>query len=174
MINGRVSVPTPANEPVLGFAPGSAERQALKTALADLKGRRPEIPLWIGSKRVRTGRLGECRPPHERAHLLGTFHEAGAKETRDAIEAARKASAGWAELDFRARAGIFLKAAELLAGPWRARMNAAAMLVQSKNVYQAEIDIACELIDFWRFNVHFAEQIYEMQPASSKGVWNYA
>jgi 1-pyrroline-5-carboxylate dehydrogenase len=173
MIQGRPPVPVPVNEPVLSFAPGSPERAALKDALADLRGRRVDLPLWIGGKQVRTGKLGEIRPPHERSLLLGKHHMGGAKETRAAIDAALAAAPAWAETDFHTRASIFLRAAELLAGPWRARMNAAAMLIQSKNVFQAEIDIACELIDFWRFNVHFAEQIHAIQPISPKGFWNY-
>jgi len=172
-MNGRISVPKPANEPVLSYGPGSPEKKLLKAKIAELRSQKLEIPLYVGGKEIRTGRLADCRCPHEHGHLLGRYHQAGPKEIILAVEAARRARRDWAAMPWHARAAIFLKAAELLAGPWRDTLNAATMLCQSKNVFQAEIDSACELIDFLRFNVYFAERIYEEQPLSSKGVWNY-
>ncbi|MDE1976866.1 MAG: L-glutamate gamma-semialdehyde dehydrogenase, partial [Elusimicrobia bacterium] len=171
-MNARFAVPTPKNEPVLNYAPQSLERAALKARLTELKSRKADIPLYIGSKELRTGKTGECRPPHERGFLLGRYHEGGAKEALAAARAALAARAEWAQTPFEQRAAIFLRAAELLAGEFRQTLNAATMLAQSKNAYQAEIDAACELIDFLRFNVHFAEQIYAEQPISPAGAWN--
>ncbi len=172
-MNSRPSVPIPVNEPLLGYAPGSPEKKALKARLREMKTREVDIPLYIGGKEVRTGKTQECRPPHEHSHRLGRFHLAGSKEVSAAIAAALKARREWAATPPQARAAIFLKAAELLANDWRWTLNAATMLCQSKNVHQAEIDSAAELIDFYRFNVHFAEKIYEQQPLSSRGTWNY-
>lgn len=174
MLNGRPNVPKPTNEPVLGYAPGSAERAALKAELKRQSRKEIEIPLVIGGKRVKTGKYGDCRCPHDHQHLLGKYHRAGNKEVELAAEAAAKAWPEWARMPWEQRASIFLKAADLLAGPWRDRLNAATMLGQSKNVFQAEIDAACELIDFWRFNPWYAQKIYEEQPPiSPRGVWNY-
>jgi len=174
MLNGRPMVPEPDNEPVLSYAPGSAERAALKAELKRLSRKHVEIPLVIGGKRVKTGKLGDCRCPHDHKQVLGKYHRAGKKEVDMAAEAAAKAWPDWARMPWEQRAAIFLKAADLLAGPWRNTLNAATMLAQSKNVFQAEIDAACELIDFWRFNPWYAQQIYEEQPPiSARGVWNY-
>lgn len=172
MSNAFFRVPTPLNEPVKGYAPGSKERAELKQALADLKGQQVDIPMYIGGQEVRTGRTLPITPPHDHQHVLGQFHEGDAGHVTQAIEAALAARSAWAELAWQERAAIFLKAAELLAGPYRARLNAATMLGQSKNAFQAEIDAACEFIDFLRFNVHFMQEIYQQQPASSPGMWN--
>ena len=171
-MNARVQSPKPSNEPVFEYRPGSPEREKLKKRLAQLKAERPVMPMYIGDKEVRTGKLAECRSPYDHAQLLGKYHEGGAKEATMAINAALKARKAWREMPFEARAAIFLKAADLLAGDWRYTLNAATMLCQSKSAHQAEIDSACELIDFLRFNVHFAEQILAQQPDSSKGCWN--
>lgn len=169
---GFFNVPTPANEPVKEYRPGSPEREALKQALAHFRSQETDIPMYIGGKEVRTERELRISPPHDHQHTLGYFHEGDAKHVEQAIEAALLAKEAWAHLSWEHRASIFLKAAELLAGPYRARINAATMLGQSKNAYQAEIDSACELIDFLRFNVQFATDIYRQQPSSSPGVWN--
>ncbi len=173
MSNGFFNVPIPRNEPVLNYGPGSAEKKALKAKIAEMKSQRIEIPLMIGGEEVRTGNLGECRCPHEHAHILATCHQAGAKEVEMAIQAARNAWPKWAAMPWQARAAIFLKAADLLAGPFRSILNAATMLGQSKTVFQAEIDSACELIDFYRFNPYYMQQIYQQQPNSSPLCWNY-
>ncbi len=164
--------PMPANEPVLGYLPGSPERAALKARLKELAGREIEIPLFIGGQEVRTGDLGECRMPHDHGHRLGVYHKGGAREVKAAVAAARKARKAWAAMPWEARAAIFLKAADLLSGPHRATLNAATMLGQSKVAFQAEIDSACELIDFWRFNVAFYHDIMSEQPESAPGMWN--
>jgi len=173
MFNGKMVIKKPVNEPVKSYAPGSPEREELKKAIRELKSKELEIPLIIGGKEVRTGNLAECRPPHETDFLLGKYHKAGEKEVEMAIKAALEARAIWAEVPWEARMSIFLKAAELLAGPWRYKLNAATMLCQSKNPFQAEIDSACELIDFWRFNPYYAMQLYEEQPDSGTATWNY-
>ncbi len=173
MTNGMFNVPIPKNEPIWTYGPGSAEKKSLKAKLAELKGQEIEIPIIIGGKEVKTGNLAECRMPHDHKHLLGTYHKAGEKEVDDAIKAALKARPAWAEMSWEARASIFLKAADLLAGPHRDILNAATMLCQSKTVFQAEIDSACELIDFYRFNPYYMQQIYQQQPESSRGCWNY-
>lgn len=164
--------PIAVNEPVNSFAPGSSERELLQKALADLKAQQLDIPMFIGGKEVRTNNKVSIHPPHEIAHTLGHYHKGGAKEVQDAIDAALEAKERWAETSWEHRASIFLKAAELLAGPWRYKMGAATMLGQSKNAYQSEIDAVCELIDFLRFNVEYVTQIYAQQPQSSPGVWN--
>lgn len=169
---GLFNVPTPVNEPVKEYRPGSPEREALKTAIANFRAQETDIPMYIGGQEVRTERKLRVAPPHDHQHTLGYFYEGGAQHVEQAIEAALAAKTNWANLSWEHRASIFLKAAELTAGPYRARINAATMLGQSKNVYQAEIDSACELIDFLRFNVQFAADIYQQQPASSPGVWN--
>jgi 1-pyrroline-5-carboxylate dehydrogenase len=169
---GYFSYPMPVNEPVLSYAPGSPERTALKKALADAKKKPIEIPMFIGGKAVKTGKKQDIHPPHELAHTLGSFHAGEEKHVSQAIEAALKAREDWAAMSWESRAHIFLKAADLLATKYRFKMNAATMLGQSKNAYQAEIDSACELIDFLRFNVHFLSEIYKQQPISSPGMHN--
>ena len=173
MPNAMYDVPMPGNEPVLNYAPGSDERTQLKAALKRLAGRKVEIPLIIGGKEIKTGDMGECRMPHNHKHLLGTYHKASAKQVKLAIAAAGKAQKDWAAMPWEARASILLKAAELLAGPHRMIINAATMLGQSKTPFQAEVDSACELIDFWRFNPAYYQQIMEEQPYSAPGMWNY-
>ncbi len=172
MSNAFFRVPVATNEPVKGYAPGSPERAELQQALADLKSQQIDIPMYIGDQQVRTARTLPIHPPHDHQHLLGYFHEGDAAHVTQAIEAALAARTAWANLPWQERAAIFLKAAELLAGPYRARLNAATMLGQSKNAFQAEIDAACELIDFFRFNVRFMQEIYQQQPESAPGVWN--
>jgi len=171
--NAIFKVPMPSNEPIYDYAPGSPERAQLKIALDDIAGKRIDIPLIIGGKEVRTGQLGQVVMPHDHEHVLADYHQAGDKEIEQAIEAAMAAKEEWATLRWEERAGIFLKAAELLSGKYRYVMNAISMLSTSKSAFQAEIDAACELIDFLRFNVYFAQQIYSDQPLHSpKGVWN--
>ncbi len=169
---GLFNVPTPANEPVKEYRPGSPEREAVKKALQDFRSQETDIPMYIGDKEVRTDRKLRIAPPHDHQHTIGYFNEGDAQHVEDAIQAALAAKDSWANLSWEHRASIFLKAADLIAGPYRARINAATMLGQSKNAYQAEIDSACELIDFLRFNVHYATDIYKQQPNSSAGVWN--
>ena len=165
-------VPTPVNEPVKSYLPGSPERASLQARLAELAATRTEMPLVIDGKDVRTGKLGQAVMPHRHAHVLGDFHQGGATEARAAIDAALRAQPDWAALPWEARASVFLKAADLLAGPYRDVLNAATMLGQSKTCHQAEIDSACELIDFFRFNVAFYEQVLREQPQSGPGMWN--
>ncbi len=172
MAEGIFTVPAPGNEPVLSYAPGSPEKLALKAALADLKGQKLDVPMYIGGQHVRTENKKEIHPPHERAHVLGTFSKADASHVRMAVDAALAARPAWEAMPWQERAAIFLRAADLLAGPYRARMNAATMLCQSKNAYQAEIDAVCELVDFWRWNVYFMQEIYKQQPISAKNTWN--
>lgn len=169
---GTFSYPLPANEPVKSYAPGTPERAALKKALSELKKKTADIPMYIGGRAIRTGKKVAIHPPHELAHTLGHFHAGDDKHVQQAIQAALQAKTAWAEMSWEARAHIFLKAADLLAGKYRYQMNAATMLGQSKNAYQAEIDSACELIDFLRFNVHFLSEIYQQQPVSSPGMHN--
>ncbi len=169
---GTFSYPLPVNEPVLHYAPGSAEKAALKKTLAELKQLKLDIPMYIGGKAVKTGKKTAIKPPHEIAHILGYYHEGEEKHIRQAIDAALKAKEGWANLPWEERAHIFLKAADLMATKYRTYMNGTTMLGQSKNAYQAEIDSACELIDFLRFNVHFLSEIYKQQPISSPGMHN--
>ena len=171
-MNGVFRVPQPTNEPIRSYAPGSPEKRSLKAKLAEMRGREIEIPLVIGGEEVRTGKLGSCIVPHYHAHVLARYHKAGKAEVERAVVAAREARASWSRVPWYDRAAIFLRAADLLAGPFRDEANAATMLGQSKTVFQAEIDSACELIDFWRFNPSFMQRIYEDQPASSPGVWN--
>ncbi len=172
MPKGTYQVPTPINEPVLNYAPGSSERAALKNALAQARTQELDIPMYIGSEELRTDNIISIRPPHDHQHLLGHFHEGDASHVTLAINAALGAKKAWADMSWEHRASIFLKAADLIAGPYRAKLNAATMLGQSKNAYQAEIDSACEFIDFLRFNVYFMTQIYTQQPESSDGIWN--
>jgi 1-pyrroline-5-carboxylate dehydrogenase len=172
MPNGKFRVPEPRNEPVLSYAPGSDERAALEARLGELSSREIEIPLVIGGREVRTGRMAEVRVPHRHAQRLARFHQAGPAEVQAAIEAALAARRTWAAMDPADRAAVFLRAADLLAGPWRQTLNAATMLGQSKTCHQAEIDAACEIIDFWRWNPHFMERIHADQPVSPPGQWN--
>lgn len=172
MSNAIYKVPTAINEPILNYAPGSVEREELRKALADARSQVKDVPMYIGGKEIRTGKTKRLSPPHDHQHLLGNFHEGDASHVKMAIDAALSAKAAWASLDWEQRAAIFLKAAELLAGPYRPIINAATMLGQSKSVFQAEIDAACEMIDFLRFNVQYMHEIYNQQPISSKGVWN--
>ncbi|MBT8072579.1 MAG: L-glutamate gamma-semialdehyde dehydrogenase [Xanthomonadales bacterium] len=171
--NAIFKVPMPVNEPVHDYQPGSPERASLKSALADIAARKVEIPLIIGGKEVRTGKLGKVVMPHDHGHVLAEYHQAGEEEIQLAIETAMAAKQEWASLRWEERAGIFLKAADLLAGKYRFEMNALSMLSTSKSAYQAEIDATCELIDFLRFNVYFAQQVYSDQPLySPRGMWN--
>lgn len=173
MLKGFFSVPQPQNEPVLNYGPRSVEREALKVALDEARSKVIEIPMYIGDKLVHTGKQLEIRPPHDHKHLLATFPEGDASTVNAAIEAALAAKPKWEALAWEQRASIFLKAADLLAGPYRAKINAATMLGQSKNAYQAEIDSACEFIDFLRFNVSYMAEIYAQQPPiNPKTVWN--
>ena len=172
MPKGFYSIPHPKNEPVLSYAPGTKERAALKKALDEARSTVLDIPMYIGAEEVRSGKKKAITPPHDHQHILGYFHEGDKGHVEQAINAALAAKELWAGLDWEHRASIFLKAADLLAGPYRYKMNAATMLGQSKNAYQAEIDSACELIDFLRFNVYFMGEIYRDQPESGPGVWN--
>src|SRR5712664_1975034 len=169
-----MNIPTPINEPVLSYAPGSRERNELKLALKDLSGRQIEVPVVIGGKEIRTGRTVDAVMPHCYKHVLAKVHQAGPEEIAAAVKAAREAWRDWSSWSLADRAAVFLKAADLLAMRWRAMVNAATMLGQSKTAFQAEIDAACELIDFWRFNVHYAERIHGEQPLSPPGgaIWN--
>ncbi len=169
---GDFYYPMPVNEPVLNYAPGSKEKLALKAALKELKSSKVDVPMFIGGEEVRTGNTMEIRPPHERKHLLGQFHMGEAKHVTKAINAALKVKDKWANLSWENRANIFLKAADLLAGKYRPYINGTTMLGQSKNAFQAEIDAACELIDFIRFNVHCLSDIYRQQPISGPSVNN--
>ncbi len=171
-MSAHFNVPKPINEPVLGYAPGSPERAALKNALNQFKSAQADIPMHIGGKEVRTGDHHIMRPPHEIAHSLGHYHKGDATHVQAAIDASLAAKADWENTPWEQRAAIFLKAADLLAGPYRARMNASTMLAQSKNAFQAEIDAACEMADFFRFNVQYLTQIQAVQPDSAPGMWN--
>ncbi len=171
--NAVIDPPYPVNEPVLSYAPGSAEKIELKQALAELSSGEIEIPVVIGGKRITTGNTGEVVMPHDHQHVMATYHKAGPDEVQQAIDCAVAAQSEWRAYRWEERAAIFLKAAELLATKYRARMNALAMLTGGKTAFQAEIDAACELVDFLRFNVHYAREIYQKQPESSEGVWNY-
>ncbi len=170
--HGTFRVPEPYNEPVKGYVAGSPEREELRTRLDELSSQRLEIPLVIGGEDVQTGDTFEAVMPHKRSHVLGDVQKGGAAEVERAIAAAADAWEDWSRTPWEDRAAVFLRAAELLAGPWRQTLNAATMLGQSKTAHQAEIDAACELIDFWRFNVQYMTRIYEEQPISSPGVWN--
>ncbi len=172
MPKGIYNVPEPVNEPVLSYAPGSAERKALKDALAEARATTIDVPMYIGGERVSTEHKISMHPPHDHQHVLGHFHEGDAGHVEQAVNASLAAKPAWTGLAWEHRASIFLKAAELIAGPYRAKINAATMLGQSKSVYQAEIDAACELIDFLRFNVSYMTQIYKEQPQSAPGIWN--
>jgi 1-pyrroline-5-carboxylate dehydrogenase len=172
MSNSYFYVPQPTNEPVLSYAPGTAERRMLQAELERMAANPVEVPLVIGGRDVKTGSQETMSAPHNHKLELGSYHKAGSEEVAQAIEAALAARSAWASLTWEHRISIFLRAAELLAGPWRATLNAATMLGQSKTAHQAEIDAACELIDFLRFNAHYMTQIMADQPFSSPGVWN--
>lgn len=172
MSNGIYPITPAINEPILNYAPGSPERKQLKEAITEARSIELDVPMYIGGKAVHTDKKNDLRPPHDHRHLLGKYSLGEAKHVTLAIEAALKAKNDWAFMPWEQRASIFMKAAELLAGPYRAKINAATMLGQSKNVYQAEIDAACEMIDFLRFNVQYAREIYTQQPISSRGVYN--
>ncbi len=169
---GYFNYPLPANEPVKSYAPGSSEKKQLKQALAEWKSKEQDIPAVIGGKEIRSGNRIKMRPPHELSHTIGYFHRSSRQEVEQAIDASLRAKDSWEAMNWENRAAIFLKAADLLAGKYRAKMNACTMLGQSKNAYQAEIDSACELIDFLRFNVHYVSEIYRQQPISSPGMYN--
>jgi len=172
-MNGFFNVPKPKNEPVKSYAPGSSEATSLQAKLAEMRAEQRDIPMYIGADEVRTGDTKTMHPPHDHQHVLGTYHKGSVEHVRQAIEAAAAAKAEWASLSWENRASIFLKAADLVAGPYRDEINAATMLCQSKNCYQAEIDAACEFIDFLRFNVQYMTEIYsEQPPENSPGVWN--
>lgn len=172
MANGFFKVPSPKNEPVLNYAPGSPERKKLQAALTELRGKQVDVPMYIGSEEVRTGNKKPMSPPHDHQHILGHYHFGDASHVEEAINAALGAKAAWENMSWEMRASIFLKAADLIAGPYRAKMNAATMLGQSKNAFQAEIDSACEIVDFLRFNVYYMTEIYSQQPESAPGMWN--
>ncbi|MGB4366843.1 MAG: L-glutamate gamma-semialdehyde dehydrogenase [Acetomicrobium sp.] len=172
MSNAVFKIEKPKNEPVLSYAPGTKEREELKARLVELRTQEIEIPLIIGGKEVRTGKLGMCIIPHNKEVVIGRYHMAGEKEVNDAIEAALAARHDWESMPWEHRASIFLKAAEMLAGTCRCTINAATMLCQSKTAYQAEIDSACELIDMLKFNAYFLNEIYKEQPESTKDSWN--
>src|SRR5450432_822164 len=169
---GYFNYPAPNNEPVFSYGPGSTEKKLLKSALKELKSKAHDIPNIIGGKEIRTGNKIIMRPPHEIAHTLGYFHRASIENVKQSIDAALEAKASWESLRWENRAGIFLKAADLISTKYRSYMNGTTMLGQSKNAYQAEIDSSCELIDFLRFNVHFLSEIYKQQPISSPGIHN--
>lgn len=172
MPKGIYNVPQPANEPVLSYAPGTTERKNLKEALSSARAQEIDIPMYIGGDLIRTEDKRPMSPPHDHKHLLGHYNYGDASHVEQAVASALNAREQWASLSWEQRASIFLKAADLLAGPYRARINASTMLAQSKSAYQAEIDAACELIDFLRFNVFYMSQIYGEQPGSAPGIWN--
>ncbi len=172
MLVGTFTYPLPVNEPVLNYAPGSPEKKRLKQVLAELKSTQADVPMYIGGKEVRTNKKKSMHPPHEIKHVLGYYHEGEEKHVKQAIDAALAARESWSNMSWENRANIFLKAADLIATRYRPYMNGTTMLGQSKNAYQAEIDSACEIIDFLRFNVHFLGEIYKQQPISSPGMHN--
>lgn len=172
MIKGNFEVPIAINEPVKSYAPGSDERKAINAALLAAKSEQKDIPMYIDGKEVRTDNKVSIHPPHEKDHVLGYYHKGEEQHVKEAVEAALAAKSKWENMSWEQRASVFLKAADLIAGPYRYKINAATMLCQSKNVFQAEIDSACELIDFLRFNVQYMTEIYSDQPESSDGIWN--
>ncbi|SVC87974.1 uncharacterized protein METZ01_LOCUS340828, partial [marine metagenome] len=173
MTNKSTSIPKPVNEPILTYLPGSIEKTSLKAKLHELKSQQIEVPLIIGGEEIKTGQMGEMRLPHDHQHLLGSFHKAGEKEVKMAIDSALTAWKIWSKTSMEDRAIIFLKAADLLAGPWRDTINAATMLNMSKNAFQAEVDAACEMIDFFRFNAWYSQELREHQPMySPEGMQN--
>ncbi|MGB0949642.1 MAG: aldehyde dehydrogenase family protein, partial [Marinirhabdus sp.] len=172
MPKGFYDVPLAINEPVLDYAPGSPERERVAKAYKKMYNSKVDVPLYINGEHVKTGDTATMAPPHDHKHILGTYHRAKKKHIEKAIRTALRARKKWADMPWENRAGIFLRAAELIAGPYRAKINAATMLGQSKTIYQAEIDAACELIDFLRFNVQFMAEIYSEQPESTPAAWN--
>jgi 1-pyrroline-5-carboxylate dehydrogenase len=173
VLDSVTNVPSPGNEPIRGYAPGSPERASLEEKIKDLAGERAELTMTVGGlQRMGGGDVVDVVQPHNYRHVLGQLRDATEADVTAAIELARQAAPGWRALSFDDRAAIFLKAADLLAGPWRNAVNAATILGQSKSVYQAEIDAACELIDFWRFNVHYGRRLLAEQPMSAAGIWN--
>lgn len=172
MGKGFYEVPVAVNEPVKDYAPGSPERKAVLEAYKELYNANIDVPMYINGQEVRTGDTATMSPPHEHQHSLGVYHRATQANVQSAIDGALEARKAWSQMPWEQRAGIFLRAAELIAGPYRAKINAATMLAQSKTIYQAEIDSACELIDFLRFNVQFMTEIYAEQPESTSGAWN--
>ena len=172
MANSIFQVPYPVNEPILSYAPGSPEKEQVLAMYDHLYNTPLEVPMRIGSQEVKTGDLGTMHPPHDHKHQLGTYHKATKGHIENAIATALDARKKWSQMPWESRAAIFLKAADLLAGPYRSKINAATMLAQSKTIFQAEIDAACEFIDFLRFNVQFMQDIYENQPENSSGIWN--
>jgi 1-pyrroline-5-carboxylate dehydrogenase len=172
MSDALFQVPTPVNEPVKSYAPGTPERAALQAEVKRLRSIEMDIPMHIGGKEVRTDKKVTMHPPYDRAHTLGTYSVGDKSHIEAAIEAALAAKPKWEAMPWQERAAIFIKAADLVAGPYRARINAATMLGQSKNAHQAEIDASCELIDFWRYNAFFMQEIYKIQPVSSPNTWN--
>src|SRR6266566_641546 len=171
-IAGITRVPPPVNEPNLGYLPGSPERAELKNRLKSMSDDRLDIPVVIGGREIRTGRMQQAVMPHNHQHVLADWHAADPQQVHDAIAAAGEAAREWASWRWEDRAAVFLRAAELLTTTWRQTLNAATMLGQSKTAFQAEIDSASELIDFWRFNPHFAQELYAEQPISTHGSWN--
>ncbi len=172
MSNAVFHPPVAVNEPILSYAPGTEERKLLQETVAKMRSEEKDIPMFIDGEEVRTGDKVSMHPPYDHKHLLGHYHRGDKSHIQKAIDAALKAKENWANLSWEHRASVFLKAAELLAGPYRQKINAATMLAQSKNAFQAEIDSSCELIDFFRYNVEYMRQIYSEQPESSEGVWN--
>ena len=171
-MSGKINVPLPVNEPVLSYAPGTPEKDELKQVLAKQSGETVEIPLLIGGEEIRTGDTGDVVMPHNHGQVIAKYHKAGPDEISKAVDASQEAWREWSSWRWEDRAAVFLKAAELLAGPWRQIVNASTMIGQSKTAHQAEVDAACELIDFYRFNTYYAQQIYEDQPFSDPGMWN--
>jgi len=172
MSRGFFNVPTPINEPVKGYAPGSPEREELLATYKKMIANKIDVPMHIYGREIRTGNTKNITPPHDHQHIVGQYHVAEKKHVEEAIATALAARQAWSNASWMERASIFLKAAELLAGPYRAKMNAATMIAQSKNVHQAEIDASCEMIDFFRFNVQYMTDIFKDQPASAPGIWN--
>ncbi|MCC7001641.1 MAG: L-glutamate gamma-semialdehyde dehydrogenase [Gemmatimonadaceae bacterium] len=165
-------LPAVVNDPIRAYAPGSAERASLKARLAAMETERPDIPVVVGGKEIRTGESVNAVSPHKHRHVTATWHKATAADVHAAIADGQRAWREWSETSWETRAAVFLKAADLLAGPWRDTINAATMLGQSKTVFQSEIDAACEMVDFFRFNAHFAQELYHEQPVSAPGMWN--
>jgi len=172
MSNSVFQVPYPNNEPILSYTSGSPEKEAVLSTYNKMYGEKIDVPMRIGNQDVRTDKTANMHPPHDHKHLLGVYHTASQSHIKDAIKAALEAKKAWSEMPWESRAAIFLKAAELVAGPYRSQINASTMLAQSKTIHQAEIDAACEYIDFLRFNVSFMQEIYENQPENSPGIWN--
>lgn len=172
MGKGFFQVPTAINEPIKSYAPGSAERAEVLEQYKAYYNSKVDIPMFIGGKDIRTANTRSISPPHDHQHIVGQYHLANEELVSDAISNALEARKKWAELPWEQRAAVFLKAADLISGPYRAKINAATMMAQSKTIHQAEIDSACELIDFLRFNIEYMSQIYEEQPDSAEGLWN--